>query len=67
VCETHATHPRVLIRAAVVPSDFADAVIMNFPMNHLSDSEALLAVKEASPPPPSPPTAMQFIIRVPQR
>jgi hypothetical protein len=29
-----------------VPDGFADVVIMNFPMNHLSDGEALLAVKE---------------------
>ncbi len=59
-----------------MPSDFADAVIVNFPMNHLSDSEALLAVKEAPPPPHTtvfpfcpPPslTAMQSIMRVPQR
>lgn len=31
---------------SVVPDGFADVVIMNFPMNHLSDSDALLAVKE---------------------
>ncbi len=35
-------------RSPVVQSAFADVVIMNFPMNHLSDSEALLAVKEVA-------------------
>ena len=31
-----------------VPSSFADAVIMNFPLNHLNDNDALLSVKEVN-------------------
>jgi hypothetical protein len=29
-----------------VPANFADAVIMNFPLNHLNDNDALLSIKE---------------------
>lgn len=36
-----------------MPDGFADVVIMNFPMNHLSDGEALLAVKEVAALPPA--------------
>jgi hypothetical protein len=31
-----------------VPSSFADVVIMNFPLNHLNDDDALLSVKEVT-------------------
>ncbi len=34
--------------ASDVPSDFADAVIINFPLNHLNDNDALLSVKEVN-------------------
>ena len=35
-----------ITRTSDAPANFADAVIMNFPLNHLNDEDALLSVKE---------------------
>ena len=37
-----------MMHSSDVPSSFADAVIMNFPLNHLNDNDALLSVKEVN-------------------